>query len=80
MKKRQKSGFGNRITPKNNNADASENPVTSVKKVPVIGIGASAGGLTALRTFFEALPEDSGMSFEVVVHLSPEHKSSFRSL
>jgi two-component system CheB/CheR fusion protein len=42
---------------------------------PVIGIGASAGGIHALLRFFENLPEKSGMAFVVVVHLSPNHES-----
>jgi hypothetical protein len=37
----------------------------------VVGIGTSAGGLAALRTFFEHVPEDSGLAFVVIVHLSP---------
>ena len=41
----------------------------------VVGIGASAGGLAALQTFFQAVPADSGLTFVVVVHLSPEHES-----
>ena len=41
----------------------------------VVGIGASAGGLNALKRFFEHVPPDSGFAFVVVVHLSPEHKS-----
>jgi len=44
-------------------------------KFPVIGIGASAGGLQALLRFFENLPADSGMAFVVVMHLSPDHES-----
>jgi two-component system, chemotaxis family, CheB/CheR fusion protein len=46
----------------------------------VVGIGASAGGLTALKRFFEHIPIDSGLSFVVVVHLSPEHKSMLADL
>lgn len=42
----------------------------------VVGIGASAGGLTALREFLDPIPHDSGLSFVVVVHLSPEHESN----
>ncbi len=41
----------------------------------VIGIGASAGGLDALRTFFSRMPEAPGFACVVVVHLSPEHES-----
>jgi two-component system CheB/CheR fusion protein len=42
---------------------------------PVVGIGASAGGLNALKTFFEQMPSDSGMAFVIVLHLSPNHDS-----
>lgn len=41
----------------------------------VVGIGASAGGLAALQAFFKVVPADSGLTFVVVVHLSPEHES-----
>ncbi|HEU0201110.1 MAG TPA: chemotaxis protein CheB [Burkholderiaceae bacterium] len=41
----------------------------------VVGIGASAGGLAALKTFFQHVPEKTGVAFVVVVHLSPDHES-----
>ena len=44
--------------------------------VPVVGIGASAGGIKALLEFFEHMPQSSGMAFVVVLHLSPKHESS----
>jgi two-component system, chemotaxis family, CheB/CheR fusion protein len=42
---------------------------------PVVGIGASAGGLQPLQRFLAALPVDSGMAFVVVTHLAPQHES-----
>jgi len=42
---------------------------------PVVGIGASAGGLAALESFFAALPENSGIAFVVITHTGPEHAS-----
>ena len=36
---------------------------------PVVGIGASAGGLKAIKSFFERMPVDSGMAFIIVTHL-----------
>src|SRR5262245_42415779 len=42
---------------------------------PIVVIGASAGGIKALQTFFEAVPSDSGAAFVVVVHLDPAHRS-----
>ena len=41
----------------------------------IIGLGASAGGLEALQQFFSCMPPDSGLSFVVVQHLSPDYKS-----
>ncbi|TVR66365.1 MAG: PAS domain S-box protein [Gemmatimonadales bacterium] len=44
---------------------------------PIVGIGASAGGLAALADFFSGIPpeQDPGMAFVVVQHLSPDHES-----
>jgi len=50
-------------------------PAPSPNETTVVGIGASAGGLQALKRFFEHIPEDSGLAFVVVVHLSPDHES-----
>jgi len=47
---------------------------------PIVGIGASAGGLSALLEFFEALPAHMSMAFVVVVHLAPDHESNLGSL
>jgi two-component system CheB/CheR fusion protein len=43
---------------------------------PIVGIGASAGGLDAYLELFRALPTDTGMSFVVVPHLDPTHDSA----
>src|SRR5689334_2868413 len=44
-------------------------------KFLTVGIGASAGGIQALKTFFENVPENSGMAYVVILHLSPDHDS-----
>lgn len=41
-----------------------------------VGIGASAGGLDAMEKFLSKVPENSGMSFMIVQHLDPIHKSA----
>jgi len=41
----------------------------------VVGLGGSAGSIEALKTFFSYMPEDSGLAFVVVLHLSPEYES-----
>lgn len=49
---------------------------------PIIGIGASAGGLETLEMFFTHLPDDTGisMSFIVVQHIPPDYKSILTEL
>ncbi|MFJ4386231.1 CheR family methyltransferase [Pseudomonas sp. NPDC089408] len=56
---------------------APQNPnlTTSHLNFPVVGIGASAGGLEAICTLFRQMPADSGMAFVIVLHLSPDHQS-----
>ncbi len=41
---------------------------------PIVGIGASAGGLEALQSFFQHMPDETGLSFVVIQHLDPNHK------
>jgi two-component system CheB/CheR fusion protein len=50
--------------------------VPSSLDFPVVGIGASAGGLPALLRFFESMPTMPGMAVVAILHLSPEHPSS----
>lgn len=53
-----------------------ETGTTSSKmRFPIVGLGASAGGLEALEAFFDNMPADSGMAFVVVTHLHPERVS-----
>ncbi len=56
-----------------------ENPssatVETSNHIPICAVGASAGGVKALRRLFHRLPEDLGMAYVVIVHLSPEHPS-----
>jgi two-component system, chemotaxis family, CheB/CheR fusion protein len=49
---------------------------------PIVGIGASAGGLAAFEAFFSAMPADAepGMAFVLVQHLAPDHKSILSDL
>jgi two-component system CheB/CheR fusion protein len=47
---------------------------------PVVGIGASAGGLEAFTTFLGALPAEVGMAFVIVPHLDPFRESAFTQI
>jgi two-component system, chemotaxis family, CheB/CheR fusion protein len=46
----------------------------------LVAIGASAGGIGALKRFFAEVPEETGIAFVVVMHLSPEHESQLASV
>jgi two-component system, chemotaxis family, CheB/CheR fusion protein len=54
---------------------ASEAEDRALEPLHVVGVGASAGGLEALEQLFGAMPEDTGMAFVVVQHLSPDFRS-----
>ena len=47
---------------------------------PIVGIGASAGGLEAVTQLLHALPVDSGMAFVIIQHLDPNHASILTDL
>src|SRR5690349_702177 len=47
---------------------------------PIVGIGASAGGLEAFQNFLSAAPADSGLAYVLVQHLDPNHESMLAEL
>ena len=55
---------------------------SSPQTFPIVGIGASAGGLAAFEAFFSGMPADTdpGMAFVLVQHLAPDHKSILSDL
>lgn len=54
---------------------ASSGRGTEAAGFPIVGLGASAGGLEAFEQFFRKVPSDSGMAFVLVQHLDPDHSS-----
>ncbi|MEI6683128.1 MAG: chemotaxis protein CheB [Bacteroidota bacterium] len=50
-----------------------DNAEPAISQFPIVGIGASAGGLEALEQFFGNMPRNNGMSFVVIQHLDPTH-------
>ncbi|MDZ4676574.1 MAG: chemotaxis protein CheB [Oligoflexia bacterium] len=67
--------------PVHNKVDAREE--ASVPPQPaflIVGVGASAGGLESFMEMFKSLPPDTGMSFVLIQHLSPQHLSILSSL
>jgi len=47
---------------------------------PVVGLGASAGGLQAFSDFFDAMPDECGMAFVLIHHVDPNHESLMAGL
>src|ERR1019366_2986430 len=59
---------------------ATKSKRTAARHFPIVGIGASAGGLEALNQFFKAMPADSGMAFVIIQHLDPTQKGMMPEL
>ena len=49
--------------------------MTAKKDFPIVGVGASAGGVEALEGFFRGMPSSPGLAIVIVTHLSPDRKS-----
>lgn len=60
--------------------DATSLDSSPADVVPVVGLGASAGGLVALEQFFAHVPPDPGVAFVVVTHQHPDHPSLLHEL
>jgi len=61
--------------PSNRRVAPTRGPSGDCNDFPIVGIGASAGGLDACRNFLDALPANCGMAFILVQHLDPTHES-----
>ena len=55
-------------------------PVRQPESFPIVGIGASAGGLEAFSELLRTLPQKTGMAFVLVQHLDPTHASDLREI
>jgi two-component system CheB/CheR fusion protein len=58
----------------------AENDAKAPGLFPIVGIGASAGGLEAFSELLRYLPEKTGMAFVLVQHLDPKHGSSLQEI
>ena len=59
-------------------SDSETNKTTN--KFPIVGIGASAGGLDAYQKFLSKIPADSGMAYVIVMHLSSDYDSNLTAI
>lgn len=71
----EKEHVKSEIIPPSENFDNNTREASSNINFPIVGLGASAGGLDALKTFFLNVPQNSGMAYIVVAHLSPKAPS-----
>ncbi|MGV3664123.1 MAG: chemotaxis protein CheB [Prosthecobacter sp.] len=55
-------------------------PSRGYQMMPMVGLGGSAGSITALQEFFKAMPENNGMVFVVILHLARARESSLAEL
>jgi two-component system CheB/CheR fusion protein len=55
------------------NLSKEKNLALNKNKFPIVGIGASAGGLEAIEKFFRNTPKETGMAFVIIQHLDPTH-------
>ncbi len=55
-------------------------PARSPRRCPIVGVGASAGGLEAFTQLLNQLPPDTGFGFVLVQHLDPQHDSALAQL
>ena len=65
---------------KNKPSTGSSKGQTQTSRTPIVAIGASAGGLEALKAFFASMPVDSGLAFIVITHIKPERESMLPEL
>lgn len=75
------------MTKKKKSDKSDQTPVDSVKvtlktgeQVPMVALGASAGGLEPFEQFFDSMPVDSGVAFSIIQHLSPDFESMMDEL
>src|SRR5215213_9681391 len=73
-KKAAENGSNNKPSKKTSKETASVRK-SEKKNFLVVGIGASAGGVKALKDFFQVVRKDSGMAYVVILHLSPDYES-----
>lgn len=53
----------------------TKQPKKTEQNFPIVGIGAAAGGLEAIKTLIKTIPKDSGMAYVIIEHLSPDYSS-----
>jgi two-component system CheB/CheR fusion protein len=80
LEKARRIGADRGANPSRKLQRAAAVPQASAASFPIVGLGASAGGLEALSAFLQALPPRTGMALVVIQHLAPQHESALTQL
>ena len=75
---RKKTSFKPKAPPKQN--EETETKLSTNGQFPIVGVGASAGGLEAFTQLFRNLPAKPGIAFVLIQHLAPAHESMLTEL
>jgi two-component system CheB/CheR fusion protein len=67
-------------TGKKESTQSQQSVAQKQRLFPIVGVGASAGGLEALTAFLKHVPSDSGMAFVLIQHLDPKHNSNLTEI
>jgi len=70
----------NKAVQKTVKAKKAKTKAKPAKKVSMVAIGASAGGLEPFERFFDAMPVNSDIAFVIIQHLSPDFESMMDEL
>ena len=68
------------MTENRTKVETDDRSAAPADRFPIVGVGASAGGLEAFQELLRALPADTGMGFVLVQHLDPVHESVLTQL
>src|SRR5580658_5443152 len=80
LEEARRTGADRGASPRRMGPRATALPRASAASFPIVGVGASAGGLEALSAFLKALPARTGMAVVVIQHLAPQHESALTQL
>ena len=74
------NGSAKKKTARKRTTSSRSSSISNNNLFPIVGIGASAGGLEAFTRLIRSLPDNTGMAFVLVQHLDPSHESKLPQL
>jgi two-component system, chemotaxis family, CheB/CheR fusion protein len=77
---KSKKAHAKGLSPRRKEEQALAVPESLAATFPIVGVGASAGGLEALSAFLKALPAKTGIAVVVIQHLAPQHESALTQI